>query len=66
MEKVDRYRYISLKVDCMFDRMLSMSFLHIGITNIYQMVHTFNNPKAAKACIGVLIYNCLVMLALYH
>jgi hypothetical protein len=39
--------------------LLSMSFFHVGIADIYQTIHTLNNPKTAKACFGVLIRNCL-------
>jgi len=38
--------------------MLWMSFLHVGIADIYQTIHTLTNPKTAKACFGVLICNC--------
>jgi hypothetical protein len=47
---------------CSID-LLSLSFLHVGITDIYQMIHTLNNPKTAKACFGVLIRTAFVILA---
>jgi len=43
-----------------------MSVLHVGIADIYQAIHTLNNPETAKACLGVLIHNYLIILCLYH
>ena len=65
VEKVNRYLYINLKVDCIFDTMLWMFFLYVDIADIYQTIHTLNNPKTAKTCFGVHIHNCLIILAFY-
>jgi hypothetical protein len=53
-------------VGCMFDSRLLMSFLHISIADVYQIIHTLNNPMTVKVCFGVYISNCLIMLAFYH
>jgi hypothetical protein len=45
---VNRYPKINIGVDCIFDSSLSMSFLHIGIADISQMIYTFNNPRLPK------------------
>lgn len=39
-----------------------MSYFRVGITAIYQMIHTLNNPETAKACFTVHIHNCLIIL----
>jgi len=43
-----------------------MSFLHVGIADIYQKIHTLNNHETAKACLAVHIRNYLIILAFYH
>jgi hypothetical protein len=66
VEKVNRYPWMNINVDCIFDRMLSIFFLHVGIADIYQSIHTLKNPKTAKACFRVHIHNCLIIPAIYH
>jgi hypothetical protein len=66
VKKVNKDTKVDLNVDCMFDSMSSMSFLNVGVTDIYQTIHTLNHPKTAKACFGVDIHNCLMILAFYH
>jgi hypothetical protein len=43
-----------------------MSFLPIGIADVYQTIHTLDNPKTVKACFGVHICNSLMILAFYQ
>jgi hypothetical protein len=64
VEKVNRYPYRNLNTDRIFDFKLSIFFLHISITDIYQIIHTLNNPKTVKACFGGYIRNSLIILAL--
>jgi hypothetical protein len=40
-----------------------MFFLHVGIADIYKIIHTLNNLKTVIACSGVHICNVLIILA---
>ena len=43
-----------------------MFLLHVGVDDIYEMIHTLNNLKTARACFGVYICNFLIILAFYQ
>jgi hypothetical protein len=43
-----------------------MTFLHVGIAEIYQTIHILNIPQTAKACFGGHICNCVMILAFYY
>jgi len=55
-----------LNLHGMFDWMLSISFLHVGMTDLYQMIITVNNPKTAKVCVRDHFHKSLIIIAFYN
>ena len=43
-----------------------MSFLSLGIADIYQTIHTLNNSMTDESCFRVHIHDCLFIIALCH